>query len=150
MSHGRAERLSVAGAGRQSSQPQQGRVDRVTRVTSACHLGGCERLKPYFNCSPTSIREDSISGVLYIQLNTIIAGIVEALAGLVYIKAGFKGETWKPLIARERRDVKVRSCERTQPVLALPLPCTASRAAHPRPLTTKWHTAPHRIENNVM
>jgi len=47
-----------------------------------------------------------ISGVLYIQLNTIIAGIVEALAGLIYIKAGFKGEVWKPLIARERRDVK--------------------------------------------
>ena len=86
-----------------------------------CHLSSpvsprhCARLTLPPPPAPQTHTTDSISGVLYIQLNTIIAGIVEALAGLIYIKAGFKGEVWKPLIARERRDVKVRSCEEIPP-----------------------------------
>lgn len=47
-----------------------------------------------------------ISIALFLELPTIIAGLVMLVAGLVYVKAGFKGEQWKPLVARARREQK--------------------------------------------
>lgn len=42
----------------------------------------------------------------FFTLGTIIGGAVLVITGIVYVVAGFKGETWKPLIARERRETK--------------------------------------------